>query len=267
VTPRPVPLLRSTVYGPAEDALGDPAETFHEASRLHPSLAELHGAGMQRLAASSALQDAAACASRRNLQRPHVRLEPEAVAPYSLWTALERRRSRTSDAPAELPLSRLARLLVAGYGTVGTGRRTVPSGGALYPLEVFVAAQRVAGLAAGIHRFNPYEPSLELVDAVPVATGLAEATPMPELVATASCVLLLTAVFWRARFKYGLRGYRFALLEAGHVAQNVVLAAAALDLPALPLGGFYDARLDELLGLNGVDESVLYAIVVGGRTA
>ena len=51
-------------------------------------------------------------------------------------------------------------------------------------------------------------------------------------------------MFWRTRFKYGLRGYRFALLEAGHVMQNAVLAAAALALPALPVGGFYDRRLD-----------------------
>jgi SagB-type dehydrogenase family enzyme len=70
---------------------------------------------------------------------------------------------------------------------------------------------------------------------------------------------------WRTRFKYGLRGYRFSLLEAGHLVQNVVLAATALGLPAVPLGGWYDRRLDELVGADGLDEASVYAVAVGGR--
>ncbi|HEX7582631.1 MAG TPA: nitroreductase family protein, partial [Gaiellaceae bacterium] len=83
----------------------------------------------------------------------------------------------------------------------------------------------------------------------------------------ATAVVFVTSVFWRTRFKYGLRGYRFALLEAGHVVQNVLLAAAALRVAALPLGGFYDARAEKLLGVDGVDESVVYAVVLGGVAA
>jgi SagB-type dehydrogenase family enzyme len=75
-------------------------------------------------------------------------------------------------------------------------------------------------------------------------------------------VFFVTAMFWRARFKYGLRGYRFALLEAGHVGQNFLLAATARDLAAVPVGGFFDRRVDELLGVDGVDESAVYAISV-----
>ena len=76
--------------------------------------------------------------------------------------------------------------------------------------------------------------------------------------------VVVTAMFWRSRFKYGARGYRFALLEAGHLAQNAVLASTALDLPALPLGGFYDRRLDRLVGADGLDEATVHAIVLGG---
>jgi SagB-type dehydrogenase family enzyme len=76
---------------------------------------------------------------------------------------------------------------------------------------------------------------------------------------------VLTAMFWRTRFKYGVRGYRFALLEAGHVGQNVTLAAAALRVAALPVGGFFDRRLDELVGADGLDEASVYAIVLGSR--
>ena len=79
-----------------------------------------------------------------------------------------------------------------------------------------------------------------------------------------AAVLLLLAIFGRTRFKYGLRGYRFALLEAGHVIQNVALAGVALDLAVLPLGGFYDAQVDALVGADGVEESVVYGAVLGG---
>ena len=78
---------------------------------------------------------------------------------------------------------------------------------------------------------------------------------------------MFAATFWRSRFKYGLRAYRFALLEAGHAAQNLLLAATALDLAAVPLGGFFDRILDATLGLDGVDRSSLYVICVGSPGA
>ena len=71
--------------------------------------------------------------------------------------------------------------------------------------------------------------------------------------------------FWRSRFKYGQRGYRFALLEAGHLAQNVLLAAEALDLGAAPIGGFYDRQLAEFLEIDGVNEGPLYVIPIGSK--
>ena len=63
-------------------------------------------------------------------------------------------------------------------------------------------------------------------------------TPYPELLAESAAVVVATAVFWRSRFKYGARAYRFALLEAGHLGQSLLLAAAALDVATTPVGGF-----------------------------
>ena len=78
-------------------------------------------------------------------------------------------------------------------------------------------------------------------------------------------MIAVTAMVWRSRFKYGARAYRFVLLEAGHVAQNVLLAAAALGLAAVPLGGFYDREVDAVLGADGLYEASLYLIPVGRR--
>jgi SagB-type dehydrogenase family enzyme len=84
-----------------------------------------------------------------------------------------------------------------------------------------------------------------------------------ELASTCGALFVVSAMFWRSRFKYGLRGYRFTLLEAGHVVQNLQLAAAASGLGCLPIGGFFDRRLDDILALDGVNESALYCVAVG----
>jgi SagB-type dehydrogenase family enzyme len=77
--------------------------------------------------------------------------------------------------------------------------------------------------------------------------------------------VLFTAVLERPRRKYGERGYRLALLEAGHIAQNLCLVAAALELGSMNVCGFFDDRLNAALSIDGVDEAVLYVAYVGAR--
>jgi SagB-type dehydrogenase family enzyme len=141
--------------------------------------------------------------------------------------------------------------------------RAVPSGGALYPLELYVAALHVDGLGPGLYHFDPLRPSLAVVGDSVTAGDVAALSTYPEIVGACAAVIFVAAVFGRTRFKYGVRGYRFALLEAGHVGQNVLLAATALGLGAVPLGGYYDRLTDQFLGLDGVNESTLYTIAVG----
>ena len=142
--------------------------------------------------------------------------------------------------------------------------RAVPSGGALYPLELYVAALRVEGLEPGLYHFDPLRAGARGGRSGDSTAGdVAALSTYPEIVVACAAVIFVAAVFGRTRFKYGLRGYRFALLEAGHVGQNVLLAATAFGLGAVPLGGFYDRLTDEFLGLDGVNESTLYTIAVG----
>ena len=255
--------MRSELYGEEEPALDDPAELFHEASKLHPVLAHRQAAGLARLAATPELQTLAARAARANPQlHRHPLPEPQALA-CSLSDALARRASRRDFTPGELGLRTLATLLDAGNGRRDPNRRTVPSGGALYPLEVFVAVHGVAGVPRGVHRYDAHAHALEEHAAGDPWPALERSCPLPGMLAGGACALLVVAIFGRTRFKYGLRGYRFALLEAGHVVQNIVLAAAALDVPALPWGGFYDAAVDAIVDVDGIEESVVYAVVVG----
>jgi SagB-type dehydrogenase family enzyme len=247
-------------------ALDDPAETFHEASRLAPSTIGAQIAGSARLGADPLLQATTRRASRRHTQRPFVRLDAPRLPRARLADALERRRSLLSRRRA-LRLRDLSILLAAGYGAYPTPlghRRRVPSAGALYPLELYVVALHVLELDAGVHHYDPYDHVLERLDARELGADLAAAVYDPAPARLAAAAVVTTAVFPRAQIKYGQRGYRFALLEAGHVAQNIVLAAAALALQALPYGGFYDRRIDALLGVDGVDEAVVNMLFVGG---
>ena len=255
--PAKAPLTRAEVYGEGEPAIDDPAELFHEASKLYPSLARRQAAGIVRLQENERLRAAAARSVRRNPQRATVALPPPTRPPCGLWEAIDRRRSRRTFGGA-LDEADLATILDAAYGARDEGRRTVPSGGGLYPLELYVALR-----GRGIHRYDPELQALEEHELEDPWPAFVLASPVPSLLDDASTAILVLAVFGRTRFKYGQRGYRFALLEAGHVVQNAVLAASALDVPALPFGGYYDSRVDDLVGADGVEESVVYAVVLG----
>jgi SagB-type dehydrogenase family enzyme len=144
--------------------------------------------------------------------------------------------------------------------------RSCPSAGGLYPIDTYLLAAGVAGLAAGIYHYNVLTAELEsLPGAEPVADLLREGFFWQEFVASAAVAVLLVAVFERSTAKYGERGYRLALLDAGHAAQNLLLTARQLRLPAVAVGGFDDDLLAGALGLDGVAEAVVHTVVLGGR--
>ena len=265
--------LASRIYGADEVPVDDPAEHYHEASKLYPAFGA-RATRARELEHDVQLQASCMRAVRRNTRLDAVPLpEPElGKTPFSELVAA--RRSAREFAPDPVSLDELAGILHAAYGRthqllgdappgIGPQFRATPSGGGLYPLEVFTLAWRVRGLEPGLYHFDPLRRVLEIVRVGDLTAELASATIYPDPATTCAAFLVVTAVFWRTRFKYGLRGYRFALLEAGHVVQNALLAATALGLASVPLAGFFDARMDALLGLDGVEESTLYAVALG----
>jgi SagB-type dehydrogenase family enzyme len=261
----------SSVYGDDGVPFDDPAETYHEASKLYPSTAARQVAGSLALAGSPELQVSARRAVKRNLNRRALALPPPHPSEVTLAAALHSRRSQRGFGLGGLTQSELATVLDAAYGVTSPATsddpqplRTVPSGGALYPLEVYAVLARVEGAEPGLYHFDPLRQALEVLSlgASPLAV-FKEAAIYPEIVDGCAVTLLVTGMFWRSRFKYGLRGYRFTLLEAGHLVQNVVLMCAALELAAVPIGGFYDRAVDVLLGADGVNESIVYAVCLG----
>jgi len=246
----------------------DPTEDYHEASRIYPGITDPQVVGGIRLEGSLEMRITASRSVKRHPQRPFVPLPAADLGPTTLADAVAARRSSRSFAPRSLELGRLATLLHAAYGVTGAvGRtpqalRTVPSGGALYPLELYVVSHRVDGLELALYHYDPLRHGLELLRPLDAPAG-AELSPYAEPLADSAAVVAITAMFWRSRFKYGARAYRFALLEAGHVGQNLLLAAAALGLDAVPLGGFFDRNADAFLGVDGIYEATLYLVPLG----
>ena len=182
------------------------------------------------------------------------------------------RRSCRTFADQPIPLASLAGILADTYGVTGLtdgpeGRpmytRPVPSAGALYPLEIYVATQSVEGIGDGLHHYHALDHALEPVKAGPVMKQLGGLLLGQYYLATANVAVILTAVFERTLKKYGPRGYRYVLFEAGHVAQNVCLLAAELDLGSVCTGGFYDGKLNRYLGLDGTREAAVYLVGLG----
>ena len=182
---------------------------------------------------------------------------------------LRERRSHRRYGEELLSDREVAMLLWAAQGvTARAGSallRTTPSAGALYPLETYVAVEKVDRLERGLYHFDVGRFELAWLSAVPLGREIAHAALEQSFLVQAAAIFLWSAVFRRNMAKYGHRGLRYILLDAGHLCQNLLLAAEAMGLAACPVATFYDDELNDLLGLDGEEEAVLYLAAVGRK--
>ncbi|HEX3290159.1 MAG TPA: SagB family peptide dehydrogenase [Gaiella sp.] len=249
----------------------DPTEDYHEASRSYPGVVDPLVGGAARLEQSIEMRVSTTRAVKRYPGRPRVPLPPSDLGWATLAAAVAGRRSSRGDGGRPLRLGELSALLHTAYGVTGDlgdpaqAARAAPSGGALYPLELYVVALELDGVEPSLHHYDPSRHALERLRLLDESEDVGQLTPYDELLRGCSALVIVSAMFWRSRFKYGARAYRFTLMEAGHVAQGLLLAAAAIGLAAVPVGGFYDRRVDAFLGIDGLYEASLYLLPVGTR--
>lgn len=173
------------------------------------------------------------------------------------------RRSVRSFAPGELSLKEVAKTLFAAQGITKGGRfRTVPSAGALYPLEVYLVAGQVEGLEPGVYKYLPQSHALRLVQTGDHRTELARASLNQSWIARAQSVVVISAVYERVTNKYGPRGEMYVHMEAGAAAQSLSLQATALGLGTTLVGAFQDEEVRRLLGCPK-DEAPLLVLPLG----
>ena len=121
------------------------------------------------------------------------------------------------------------------------------------------------GQRAGVYHYNPSKNNLRLLREGDATKEISRSMVQSEIGRSASLILFITAIFERSIFKYDDRGYRYILLEAGHVAQNINLVSTALGLGSVNIGGFFDREIDDFLDLDGVTHSTIYMIAIGGN--
>lgn len=204
------------------------------------------------LRAAMAAAPLLALAALAAAQEPQPIRLPEArhESAMSLEAALWARRSIRTLLPDALPLVDAAQLLWAAQGkNRPDGHRTAPSAMAVYPLEVYLVAGSVEGLAPGVYRYRSATHDLVLAQA---GDRRAELTTMPGRppgwAANAPLLVVFAAAWDRASRRFGSRTERYAAMEVGYASQNVYLQAAALGLGTTFMGNYNDSAMTRVLG-------------------
>jgi SagB-type dehydrogenase family enzyme len=183
------------------------------------------------------------------------------------------RKTHREFSGAPVALEALASLLHYTWGAIGTIKspnfgpllhKTSPSGGARHPGEVYVAALNVAGLTPGLYHYSVEEHALERIRRGPMRDAVLRQTLGQRHVGNAAAVCFMTAMFPRSMYKYrSPRAYRIVTLETGHLAQTFCLVATWLGLAPFTTAALADTAIEEALGIDGIEESVLYVVGVG----
>lgn len=206
-------------------------------------------------------------------------LKPQVPLPrkFLITTGVERiirkRRTRRDFSGLGISLGNLGRILRGAYGVTGVSGegpdrvqlRASPSAGATYPLELYVAIVNGKGVQPGLYHYNGDLDTLERLVDGDLRQSLNSSIAGMELIGHYDAALLITSVPERTMSKYGERGYRFILIEVGHLAQNVILVSEALGMSSVCMGGFYEDSLAEMIGCDRRFELVQYVILLGRR--
>ncbi|MFX1270873.1 MAG: SagB/ThcOx family dehydrogenase, partial [Promethearchaeota archaeon] len=191
---------------------------------------------------------------------------PSVEGGRSLWEVLRSRRSRRAYTNESLTLEDLSQIVWATQGvTAQVGDydlRTAPSAGALYPIETYLCVNRVSGLESGLYHYSVPKHELEFIKPGEFGGEVSRGALDQKMTERAAVVIIWSAVFQRSKWKYLQRAYRYVFLDAGHIAQNLALAAEALGYGTCQIGAIYDDELNQLLDLDGEEESVIYLSTV-----
>jgi SagB-type dehydrogenase family enzyme len=198
--------------------------------------------------------------------KPQIKLpDVTALSELSLHEALKNRKSVRGYSEKPIRREMLSYLLWASTGISrkeeGYEFRTAPSAGALYPIETYVVVNRAEEISPGVYHYNIRSHTLELLREGDYAAQTARAALGQTMCIEAPVVFIWTAVFQRMKWKYGQRAYRYVYLDAGHAAENLALAAVSLRLGSCQIGALFDEEVNQIIGVDGIEESVLYMSV------
>jgi len=215
----------------------------------------------------------------RNYRRGSCRisLPPSVELQISLAAVLQRRRSTRKYTGEAIPLAHVATIIRAACAIGENGNhesdsafaaphRVAPSGGGLYPVELYIASLRVENLARATYVYDPYHDVLWQTGDEAAIDALLASLALPGKIITedkAGAICLLIGHPWRSMRKYGDRGMRYVFLEAGAMAEHISLAAGALGIGDVHCGSLYDDEAHEALQIDGLYEALIHCVFLG----
>lgn len=194
----------------------------------------------------------------------------DAVQTASLTELLKARKSSRVYTEDKMTLLQLSYLLWAtqgikeirgkSYATL----RTVPSGGARHPFETYLMVNKVEGLQPGRYHYLPWTHSLEFLGEVEdMEASITESLSRQAWARKSAVVFYWSFVAYRSEWRYGIHAHRPVLIDAGHVGENLYLAATALKLGCCAIAAFDRPTCDAMFELDGEEEFVIYTTTVG----
>ncbi|MEK7576074.1 MAG: YcaO-like family protein [Patescibacteria group bacterium] len=179
---------------------------------------------------------------------------------------IHKRQSIRQFQDGQIPGNKLSGLLEATYGIGENGHWSVPSGGAMYPLDLYLIVHGDSqSLPIGIYRWNPEDRVVTVISEKNPNVWLTKVFNTKMLLEHAAYILCIAVNLKRTISKYANRGYRHIMLEAGHAAQNAYLFCAEQDLGIVEYSGFNDKALARELGLQSSNEVVAITLIVGTK--
>ncbi|MCE9541249.1 SagB/ThcOx family dehydrogenase [Candidatus Kaiserbacteria bacterium] len=202
------------------------------------------------------------------LRMRRIPLPEPAHLDITLPAALEKRSSSLEASGVEhISLEEIGTLLGHGLRRRDSSvNRNYPSGGALYPIETYLIAPSIKGLAGGIFHYHPTENALERLWDVPTDFSMKKLVGKPDFIVP-TLLMVFTSAWTRSSAKYGDFTYTLALLEAGHMSENILLLAGAIGLEVRPMAAFNDNRIIELLDIDERDEQPVHTITFSKSSA
>ena len=189
---------------------------------------------------------------------------------HNLYQLLETRRSARIYTEEELTLPQLSFLLWSCQGVKSIrGKayatlRTVPSGGARHPFETYLIIRKISGLKPGVYHYLPLEHSLEFIHEVEdMDEFITKSLKGQSWSAKANVVFYWSMVAYRAEWRYGIYAHRAALMDVGHMAENLYLACTGIGLGCCAIASFSDELCNQMFKLDGEEEFTVYAMPVG----
>ncbi len=216
----------------------------------------------------------AICPYKTYVSKPQIKLGVGYVEDGNpLLHLIANRRTKRLYKDYKISTVELYKILHYSYGITGGAKvrgkneiwhyRAVPSGGALYPLELYVYINK-ASIKTGLYHYRPDSDSLEFIDENMKIEQLKPNIACGNInMEECSCIIFITSLFQRSMIKYAERGYRFILQEVGAVCQNISLICESLKLGSCILGGYIDDNINSFLKVISPVETIQGIIVIG----